>query len=313
MELYPLLMVPEFYERPWGARDLAPIYDRHVHPGEQPIGEAWLTGDNCLVANGPLTGKTLGEVTYLCGRELTGSAARDERFPLLVKLIFPRERLSVQVHPDDELARELGLPCGKNECWYVLEAEPGAEVALGVKPGVTRERFREAIAQTRAEDLLNWITVRPGEMIFVDAGTVHAIAPGSILLETQQNSDTTFRLYDYGRPRPLHVEEGLRAMKPRTAAGKATPVSVNGHERLVDSSHFVVEKFRLEKDNRWTLPQDPRSVQVLVATDGCGVVECAGHASVTFSRGDAVVIPASMPASKLRPQWSVEFLRARLP
>jgi mannose-6-phosphate isomerase len=313
MDLYPMLMVPEFYSRPWGARDLAPIYDRHVHPGEQPIGEAWLTGDNCLVANGPLTGKTLGEATQLYGRSLSGSAAPDERFPLLIKLIFPREKLSVQVHPDDELARQLGLPCGKTECWYVLETEPGAEVAVGVKQGVTREQFREAIAQTRAEELLNWVGVHPSEMILVDAGTVHAIGPGVILLETQQNSDTTFRLYDYGRPRPLHVEEGLRAMRPQTAAGTVAPVTVNGYERLIESPYFVVEKVHLEKDKLWGVPQDPKSVQVLVATEGCGVVECPGNPPVTFSRGDAVVIPASAPSSRLRPQWNVEFLRARLP
>ncbi len=313
MELYPLLMMPEFYARPWGARDLAPIYDRHVHPGESPIGEAWLTGDNCLIANGPLTGKSLGELALLHGRALNGTAARDERFPLLVKLLFPRDKLSVQVHPDDDGARELGLPCGKTECWYVLEAEPGAQVGLGLKAGVTREQFREAIAQTRAEELMNWLEVHPREMIFVDAGTVHAIGPGSILVETQQNSDTTFRLYDYGRPRELHVEQGLKAVKPRTAAGKVAPVTANGNERLVESPSFVVERFRFEKDQRWSVPQDLRSVQILVAIEGCGVVECPGHPPVTFSRGDAVVIPASSPASSVRPQWSVEFLRARLP
>ncbi len=313
MELYPLLMMPEFSPRPWGARDLAPIYDRHVHPGESPIGEAWLTGDNCLIANGPFTGRSLGELTKLYGRALSGSAARDERFPLLIKLLFPCEKLSVQVHPDDNGARELGLPCGKTECWYVLEAESGAQVGLGLKPGVTREQFREAIAQTRAEELMNWIEVHPGEMIFVDAGTVHAIGPGSILVETQQNSDTTFRLYDYGRPRELHVEQGLKAVKPQTSAGKVVPEAAKDHERLIESPCFVVEKFCLEKDQRWNVPRDARSVQVLVATDGCGVVECPGHPPLTFSRGDAVVIPASSPASSVRPQWSVEFLRARLP
>jgi mannose-6-phosphate isomerase len=306
-------MAPEFYSRPWGARDLAPIYDRHVHPGEPPIGEAWLTGDNSLVTNGSLTGETLGEVTRLWGRALTGSAARDERFPLLVKLIFPHEKLSVQVHPDDELAQEMGLPSGKTECWYVLEAEPGTEVGIGVKPGVTREQFRAAIAETRAEELLNWVAISRGEMIFVDAGTVHAIGPGSILIETQQNSDTTFRLYDYGRPRQLHIEEGLRAMKPRTSAGKIDPVSVNGHQRLVESFHFVVEKYDFEKDEVWTVPQDRCSVQVLVATSGCGVVECAGHAPLALSRGDAVVVPALSPLTTVRPQWNVQLLRARLP
>src|SRR3954453_4541944 len=219
--LYPLLLKPEFHTRPWGARDLAPIYDRHVDPAEQPIGEAWLTGDDCIVANGEFTGRKLGDLCREFGGTLVGSAAPNkERFPLLIKFLFPREKLSVQVHPDDEGAKALGQPCGKTECWYVLAAEPGAQVGLGLKPGVTREQLKRAIGEKRAEALLNWLPVHAGEMIYVDAGTVHAIGPGSILVETQQSSDTTYRLYDYGRPRPLHVEEGLRATKEKTHAGK---------------------------------------------------------------------------------------------
>src|SRR5262249_10820792 len=156
--------------------------------------------------NGPLAGKTLGELCKQFGADLVGeSAVANDRFPLLIKFLFPREKLSIQVHPDDEMAQRLGLPCGKTECWYVLHAEPGAQVGVGLKPGATKAQFAEAIKHGHAEKLLNWIDVAAGDLIYVEAGTVHAIGPGSILVETQQNSDTTFRLYDYGRPRELHL------------------------------------------------------------------------------------------------------------
>ena len=142
-------------------------------------------------------------------------------FPLLLKFLFPHEKLSVQVHPDDAAARRAGLPCGKTECWYVAHARPGAQIALGLKPGVTREQFERSIIEKRAEELLNWINVYQGEMIYVTGGTVHTLGPGSIMLETQQQSDTTYRLYDYGRPRELHLKEGLAVIKEKTVAGKS--------------------------------------------------------------------------------------------
>ncbi|MFB3915779.1 MAG: type I phosphomannose isomerase catalytic subunit [Terriglobales bacterium] len=312
--LYPLLLEPDFRERVWGARDLAPIYDRHVEPGGQPIGEVWLTGDDCRVANGPLRGRTLAELAREYGRDLVGAQApQPDRFPLLVKFLFPRDKLSVQVHPDDETARRMGQPCGKNECWYVLDADPGAQVAVGLKPGTTRADFEQAIQQTRAEELLNWIEVHPGDMIYVDAGTVHAIGPGSILVETQQNSDTTYRLYDYGRRRELHVREGLAAMKERTRAGRVHDKWVDGHLRLIESPCFAVDKLALEKDQLYAGTPARNSVQVLVGLDGCGIVETPGEPPVTMARGDAVVIPASGPSFRLRPQWNLEVLNVTLP
>src|SRR5215467_3707202 len=216
--LYPLRLHPEFYERVWGARNLGPIYSREI-TGE-PVGEVWLTGEKCRVANGPLAGRTLDDLSRESGAEFLGDAARDSRFPLLLKFLFPKDKLSVQVHPDDETAARAGEPCGKTECWYVVSAEPGAQIALGLKPGIAKSEVEKAIRETRLEGLLNGITVRAGEMFYVEAGTVHAIGPGSVIVETQQNSDTTYRLYDYGRPRDLHVLDGLRVLKERTHAGR---------------------------------------------------------------------------------------------
>ena len=156
--LYPLLMLPRFDPRPWGALDLSPIYPNHRF-GEK-IGEAWLTGDDCKVANGPLAGQTLAEVSERYQRELVGDAARDaQRFPLLLKFLFPHEKLSVQVHPDDEQARRVNQPWGKTECWYVAHAKPGAQIGLGLKPGATVAQLEKAIQENCAEQLLNWLNV----------------------------------------------------------------------------------------------------------------------------------------------------------
>ncbi len=311
-ELYPLLMIPEFHERVWGTRDLAPIYTRIV--GKEPIGEAWLTGDECRVANGPLSGMTVGQLCQRFGRRFVGeSAPQADRFPLLIKFLFPKEKLSVQVHPDDAGAQAMGLPNGKTECWYVARSIPGATVGLGLKEGTTREQFKEAIEQKRAEELMNWIDVKTGDMIYVDAGTIHAIAPGSILVEAQQNSDTTFRLYDYGRPRELHVEQGMRAMRERTGAGKVVLETRNGHDVLVASPCFVVERYKADTARDFVAEAGASSVQILVAVDGSGVVESLGTQPVSFNRGEAVVIPANLREYSVRPQWTVEFLRMRLP
>src|ERR1700678_2758162 len=164
--------------------------------------------------------------------KLVGDAARDaRRFPLLLKFLFPHEKLSVQVHPDDEQARRVSQPWGKTECWYVAHAKPGSQVGLGLKTGVTVAQLEDAIHEKRAEDLLNWLNVYTGDMIYVSGGTVHTLGPGSVIVETQQQSDTTYRLYDYGRPRELHLEQGLAAVKTTVASGKVVrpaPTTING-------------------------------------------------------------------------------------
>src|SRR5215469_13900757 len=238
--LYPLRLHPEFYERVWGARTLGPIYSREI-TGE-PIGEVWLTGDKCRVANGPLAGRTLDDLSRKAGAELLGNAARDARFPLLLKFLFPKEKLSVQVHPDDETAARAGEPCGKTECWYVLDAPSGTQVGLGLKPGVTKAEVERAIRETRMEKLLNWIDLNPGDLIYVDAGTVHTIGPGVVLLETQQTSDTTYRLYDYGRPRELHIDRGVAATRLHTAAGKVPPRTEGARTLLIEQKYFTVDR-----------------------------------------------------------------------
>jgi mannose-6-phosphate isomerase len=308
--LFPFLIVPEFHERVWGTRDLRPYFTRVVE-GE-PIGEVWLTGDACRVSSGPLEGRTLGELAAQHGAAFTGEAAmQPDRFPLLIKFLFPRQKLSVQVHPDDARAHEIGEFCGKTECWYVVRSLPGAQVGLGLRPGINAEMFRMAIEKNQAEHMLNWLDVHAGEMIYVDAGTVHAIGPDAIIVETQQNCDLTYRLYDYGRPRQLHLEQGLAAMRDHTHAGRVQRQSVEDHELLIAAPRFIVEQYTIKAPV--TLSPTPSSVQVLVALDGGAIVTCANEPSISMMRGDAVIVPASSPAVTLSPQWSAEVLRMRLP
>ena len=313
-QLYPLLMAPEFDPRPWGTLDLSPIYpDQHF---TQKIGEAWLTGDHCKVANGPLAGRRLDDISQEYQRALVGNAARDpKRFPLLLKFLFPHEKLSVQVHPDDEAAQRVGEPWGKTECWYIVHAAPGSQVGLGLQTGTTRGKFAQAIRENRAEELLNWVDVHAGDMIYVAAGTVHTLGPGSILVETQQQSDATYRLYDYGRARELHLEQGLAAVKEKTTAGKVLRRELpGGGEELVAAPYFVVDRFALTTERKFsTTTVDASSAQIVVAIEGKGLVQCAGSDPVPFVKGGAVVIPASAQEFVVRPLERVEFTVSSVP
>jgi mannose-6-phosphate isomerase len=321
IQLYPLLMSPAFDPRPWGTLDLSPIYPNQQF--SEKIGEAWLTGDNGKVANGPLAGRLLSDLSTQYGRDLVGDAARDaNRFPLLLKFLFPHEKLSVQVHPDDNEALRTGQPWGKTECWYVAHAKPGAQIALGLKPGVTCAQFEQSIHEKRAEDLLNWINVFPGEMIYVAGGTVHTLGPGSIIVETQQQSDTTYRLYDYGRPRELHLEQGLAAIKEKVASGKVlrpAPSTINGgrsrRSPLIAAPYFVVDGYELKEPHTFQTGDDSgkTSVHILVAVDGCAVIEAQGTEPVTLAKGDAVAVPACVGKFTVRPQWTVELLKSYVP
>lgn len=215
-------------------------------------------------------GQRIGEVWFGDGRDL----------PLLAKYIFTSQRLSIQVHPDDAQAAERGLGRGKSECWYILDAEPDAELGLGLGRGATEQELRSASVDGSIEQLIDWRPVRAGDFFMVPARTVHAIGAGITLLEFQQNSDTTFRLYDYGRPRELHLDDGLAV-----ARRDAYPAKLSAHVRadeervLVDGPHFSLVHglwaeglaTQLAGRRRWVMPLEGR-----VASGGCDAVagEC---------------------------------------
>ena len=289
LELFKLK--PRFVERVWGRTSLAPWYDGA--PGTVPgakIGEAWLTGAECLIEGGEHDGRTLGDLSAQCTGTLDGNVGGGE-FPLLVKMLFPDEKLSVQVHPGDEEANALGLTRGKTECWYVLEARPGASVACGLQDGVTVEDLRSSSdgLEGGMEALLKMVPVSEGDMVLVDAGTVHAIGPGVTLLEVQQTSDTTYRLFDYGRDRELHLEEGLKVVKVKTGAGKIPAKEVDGsgsevQTRLIAGKYFVVDRFEVPAGYAFEMPMDGVGCVV-------GIKGKAAANAVRFGVGEAVVVP----------------------
>ena len=294
-ELEPFGIAPRFVARVWGFRDLRPWYDC-VAEGE-PIGEVWLTGDECLIATGPHKGQRLAALFAEAHEALLGAGAPSPASPLLIKTIFAREKLSVQVHPGDAMAQKYGEPRGKTECWFALAAEPGARVAVGFLPGTTLDQVEEKICAGTLEQSLQAVAVEAGDMIFVDAGTVHAIWPGSILLETQQNCDITYRMFDYGRPRELHIEKSLEAAKLATRAGKVAPRRLADRFVLMDAEYFRVERIPMDgsRTSESLRGGQKPGLSYLFAAAGAGRLTGPGFAAVDLPPRGMVAVPAAAP------------------
>ncbi len=292
----PFRIEPHYDERVWGYEDLRPWFDRVAEAGK-PLGEAWLTGDMCKVATGPHAGKRLDALFAENGEALLGAGAPTPGSPLLLKVLFAKEKLSVQVHPDDKMAQKYGDPRGKTECWYALAAEPGAKVALGLKPGVTMEQVERGIREDTLEESLHMLDVGAGDLIFVDAGTVHAIWPGAILLETQQNCDLTYRMYDYGRGRELHIAKSLEATKLVTRAGKVKSKTLADRTVLVDSDYFRVERVPVEgsRSSESLRGTGGAGLAYLFAAGGSGRIAGAGFEAVDLPARGVVAVPATSP------------------
>jgi mannose-6-phosphate isomerase len=310
VEMIPFRIEPRFVGRVWGWTDLHPWYDRVAD--QEPIGEVWLTGDQCQVATGPQTGKTLGAVFHDHADAMLGPSATSSGSPLLIKVIFAREKLSVQVHPDDRLAQKYGEPRGKTECWYALSADPDAQVAVGLKPGVSMDAIKSGINNGNLEESLNIMPVHTGDMIFVDAGTVHAIWPGSVLLETQQNSDITYRMYDYGRPRELHIDKSIEATRLTTSAGKVAPHSLPDRTVLIKSSYFSVETIPVEVSRSSTTlspaDSDP-ALSYLFAASGSARITSPSFESLHLPSRGIVAVPASSPVFAIQDLGDLHLIR----
>lgn len=315
--------VPDLRERVWGGRRLG-------SPRSQPIGEAWVAGPANIVADGPDAGRTLGEVAAREGAAFVGrnAAARTgDRFPLLVKLLDPAAWLSVQVHPDDAMARQLEGPeaLGKSEAWYVLDATPGAELILGARGGVRAATVRAAIAHGYGSltPLLARHHAQADDVVMIPAGTLHAVGPGVFLYELQQPSDLTYRCDDWGRPasleRPLHIPQALASVRPATrphlrhvSAVDATP--------LVACEHFVLEQLAVGPDRPMILDPDGASVHVLTAIGGpvrlLPVTPDTGIARaepIVLGALETIVVPAAAPAYALDAPAPALLLLARVP
>ena len=309
--MIPFRVEPRFVGRVWGWKDLRPWYDQLAK--EEPIGEVWLTGDDCRVATGPHSGKTLSEIFRELPQAMLGEGPPSSDSPLLIKVIFAREKLSVQVHPDDRLAQKYGQPRGKTECWYALAAEAGAQVAAGLKAGVTMDDVKAGIEGGTLEKSLRMLAVHAGDMVYVDAGTVHAIWPGSVLLETQQNCDLTYRMYDYGRGRELHIEKSLEAVQLKTKAGKVAPRVLEDRTILVDSPYFTVERIPVEVSrSSASLRSEDESksgLAYLFASEGSGRVSSPSFGTVDLPARGIVAVPAASPVFAIQDMGGLDLIR----
>ena len=316
--LAPFRLEPQYVERIWGTPDLRPWYNfvSDPSPGHNPIGEVWLTGDDCRVKTGVLAGKSLSEVFSNHAVAMLGHAAAERmqgQSPLLLKVIFAKEKLSVQVHPDDRLAQKYGDPRGKTECWYTLAAESGAAVAAGLKSGVTLEQVEREVADGTLEESLEVVPVTAGDMIYVDAGTVHAIWPGSVLLETQQNCDLTYRMYDYGRGRELHIQKSLEATRLATRAGKIPPRVLADRILLIDREYFRVERIAVAGSRTSASLADEGEpapgLQYLFVAGGAARIAGPSFEAVELPMGGMVAVPAASPEFVVEDLGSLDLMR----
>jgi len=258
----PVRLATRFLEKIWGSEDLAPWF-----PGSQnKIGEVWFEAD----------------------------------LPLLVKFVFTSERLSVQVHPDDAFAKAHENSRGKTEMWYILSADPGARLAIGFRQHVTREKLRESALSGEIEELLNWITVEAGDAFFVPAGTVHAIGGGLAICEIQQHSDITYRLYDYGRGRELHLDKALQVASLEAS-------NIKSQMLPIDCQYFHTELARIVIPLRY-VPEAQR-FHLLIFISGMGTI-----ANQPFQEGEAWLVPAGAEPFTINPTGDpVRFLRTWVP
>ena len=234
--------------------------------------------------------------------------------PLLLKFLFTSDKLSVQVHPDDAYARQHENSAGKTECWYAVETEPGAQVAVGFRRDMSRSEILERVRAGTIEQELNWLAVEPGDFIFVPAGTVHAIGPGLTLCEVQQFSDITYRIYNYGRPRELHLEKALEVMRRHPAAGRIRPARVGSaeltHDYLVGCRHFALE--RLSTARTYCSRKEATRMEMLIFLEGEGKI-AAGDFQAPYARQQAWCLPETLEKYDLVPSRPTSWLKAYVP
>ncbi len=300
---YPLLLEPQYDRKIWGGRRLETVLGKAL-PGPEPIGESLESGDDAVVSNGPLAGRTLRALVDLDGRGLLGERGRAASepfcdFPLLVKFIDASGVLSLQVHPDDEGARPRGKR-GKTEAWYVVQAEPGSSLITGMSRMAQPDDVRSSIEDGSFEELLERRKVSGGECLVVAAGTVHAIGAGVLLYEVQQNCDLTYRLYDWGRvdeqgnPRELHLEDALRALRPERHAVPVAPLRIDDwRELLAACRYFALERWTIEGKRR-VVDDRGASFRLISCIRGDLCIQCERSEPIRLETGRTALLPADL-------------------
>lgn len=318
--LYPLTFDPILKSILWGGRRLGTLLNKPL-TGDAPIAESWEISDHredvSRVNAGPLAGMSLRELVQTRGEELLGrnrgasSQRRGAQFPLLVKFLDANDVLSVQVHPNDEQGQRLANDNGKTEAWVIMHADPGSLIYAGLRSGVTRGTFADALSSGAVEPLLHRFEAKPGDCIFIPAGTVHAIGRGIVLAEIQQMSDATFRVFDWGRtgpdglPRKLHLEEALESTDfdrgpVNPVLPRSEPIVGGTRERLVTSPYFAIERLTLHgpseigRDDRFT---------ILIGLEGNVSIEHAeGSVAVALNFGQTALLPAAIEGCRVVPR-----------
>lgn len=322
--LYPLRFRPVYKDYIWGGDRIVKAFHRAEPPGI--YAESWEVSDHAdgmsLVANGPLAGRSLHELVERLGADLLGRKIRSAVFPLLIKLIDAREKLSVQVHPNDETAKKYGGEA-KTEMWYILDAQPGARVFAGLRPGVTKKAFERAIESSTLEEVLVSVPVSSGDAIFMPGGRVHAIDAGCLILEVQQNSNTTYRVYDWGRvgadgkSRPLHIKQALQVMTwndPASAKIKPRRTRAEGKNEfweVLSSPYFRMDRCVLAEP--FKIQGDGRSFTVVFIASGRASVESESVSEMAVP-GMTYLIPAGLKECAIVPRsGKCEILKVTVP
>lgn len=343
---YPLKFKPVFQNRIWGGNRLNKVLGKSL-PADlvgQPVGESWELADlpagtvkkdsagaqpdgslSSVITNGPWAGKTLAEILGGPeGKNILGNAPTNHgRFPLLVKFLDAQSDLSVQVHPPAEYCSAHPGSHIKSECWYIMHAEPGAQIYKGLKQGVTKEQFAEAIKKGEVEPLLNAIKVKAGDCHYLKSGTVHALGAGILAAEVQTPSDTTFRVFDWnrlgpdGKARALHITEALECIhfngEDRDAGGKKSHVAsvFTTVSRLVTCEYFTLERVKMVAEYEQEIPYAEPVVWIVL--DGQAVINSDGAQPVAVTRGDTLLLPANLKKAKVKMVTDCTWLEAKLP
>ena len=271
------------------------------------VAEGWMLschkdGEN-RIENGQYKGKTLSEALDLLGSESLGTNAQAfDRFPILIKLIDAKKDLSVQVHPDNDYALRVEGEYGKTECWYILDCDEGAELIYGFKQKITQEEFKQRVADNTFLEVVNQVKVHKGDLFFIEAGTLHAIGGGILLAEIQQNSNTTYRVYDYGRlgadgkPRPLHTEKAVEVTNCVPPTHDTKPIGAleqfDGFTKQLLTACDLFTVYAIDTETAYSGVADEKSFVSLVVTDGAGTISC-GEEELAVQKGDSLLLTAN--------------------
>ena len=319
--LYPLIFQPILKERVWGGRNLERLYGKRLPP-QRPIGESWeisdRPGDESIIANGVLAGKSIRWLMTMHGSELLGQTADGiGRFPVLVKILDAQDKLSLQVHPPVGTAGRFGGEA-KTEMWQIVDATPAAELYVGLRQGTTRETFERKLQEGTVADCFHRLSVKAGDAMFLPSGRVHAIGAGNVLFEVQQNSDTTYRVFDWnrtgldGKPRELHIPESLASIdfndfEPGLIASKYSRNPTFAVRYLVDEAPFRVDACKVRRGQRFYLRSEGWQILGMIK----GRLRVHGAEEHTLKPGDFCLLPASLERTSLHAETAVEFLHVQ--